>query len=151
MIYWQHLTRQANEAHTRASFADAQELNQKALACAKATFEDDFKIDAESAVSAVIVSYLNLAEVAISMKEWRHANDYFERGVHFLQTVLVSSDILHEHRDLIERMATHIRFEWELFSTTYGHRLEQARRQHALLWRSKGLLDNPQNASSWAV
>lgn len=151
MIYWQHLTRQANEAHTRALFLDAHELNQKALACAKATFEDDFKLDAESAVSAVIVSYLNLAEVSVSMKEWLQANDYFERGVHFLQTILVENDMLHEHRELIERMATHIRFEWDLFSSTYGHKLEQAQRKRALVWRTEQpALDNVGTAS-WAV
>ncbi|SBS26673.1 hypothetical protein MAQ5080_00585 [Marinomonas aquimarina] len=134
MIYWQHLTRQANEAHTRAAYADAQELGRKALACAKATFDKDFAMDAESAVSAVIVSYMNLAEVSISMQEWLQANDYFERGVHFLQGIMLTPNLPFEHRELIEQTATHIRFEWELFSQTYGNKLAVAQRSHRVHW-----------------
>lgn len=145
MIYWQHLTRQANDAHSRASLSDALELNHKALACAKATFDDGFKIDAESAVSAVIVSYLNLAEVSVSMKEWLQANDYFERGVQFLQSVIVEPSIQPEHRHLIEQMAHHIRFEWELFSQTYGKKLAAAKRTHTIAW-----LQNARHVSDMA-
>lgn len=134
MIYWQHLTRQANEAHTRAAYSDAQELGRKALACAEATFQDDFDIDAESAVSAVIVSYLNLAEISISMKEWLQANEYFERGVHFLQSIIITPNLQLEHRELIEQTASHIRFEWELFSQTYGNKLAVAKRSHRINW-----------------
>lgn len=134
MIYWQHLTRQANEAHTCANYADAQGLGKKALACAKSTFEEDFQCDAESAVSAVIVSYMNLAEVSISMEEWLQANDYFERGVHFLQKILVAPNILPEHRQLIDQVANHIRFEWELFTQTYGVKLAVAKRAHRVRW-----------------
>lgn len=151
MVYWQHLIRQANEAHTRASFLDAFELNQKALACAKATFPKDFELDAESAVSAVIVSYLNLAEVATSMKEWQQANDHFEQGIHFLQTVLVRNDLTEEHRELVQRMATHIRFEWELFSSNYGHRLEQARRKQLAHGLKQSLIEHPQQTLGWAM
>lgn len=134
MIYWQHLTRQANEAHTRAAYSDAQELGHKALACAKATFQADFDNDAESAVSAVIVSYLNLAETSISMKEWLQANEYFEQGVQFLQSVIVTPNLQLEHRELIEQTASHIRFEWELFSQTYGNKLALAKRNHRINW-----------------
>ncbi|WP_425642917.1 tetratricopeptide repeat protein [Marinomonas gallaica] len=134
MVYWQHLTRQANEAHTRADYVDAQELSKKALACAEATFEDDFQLDAESAVSAVVVSYMSLAEVSISMKEWLQANDYFERGVHFLQSVIVAPNILPEHRQLIDHVANHIRFEWGLFQQTYGNKLAVAQRVHRVNW-----------------
>lgn len=134
MIYWQHLTRQANAAHTRAAYSDAQELGCKALACAEATFKNDFENDAESAVSAVIVSYMNLAEFSISMKEWLQANEYFERGVQFLQSIIITPNLQSEHRDLIEQTASHIRFEWELFSQTYGNKLALAKRRHRIHW-----------------
>lgn len=134
MIYWQHLTRQANDAHSRCAFADAQELSTKALACAKATFDDDFKVDPESAVSAVVVSYLNLAEISVSMKEWLHANTLFEDGVNFLQQVVVTPSLVPEHLKLIDNMAKHIRFEWELFSQTYAKKLATARREARANW-----------------
>ncbi|WP_417552118.1 tetratricopeptide repeat protein [Marinomonas fungiae] len=144
MIYWQHLTRQANEAHSQAAYSDALELARKALACAEATFENDFANDAESAVSAVIVSYLNLAEISISMKEWLVANAYFERGVHFLQSIIVAPNLQPEHRELIEKTASHIRFEWELFSQTYGSKLALAKRNHRINWLKQHAQLEPQ-------
>ncbi|MFD1384698.1 hypothetical protein ACFQ45_15125 [Rhodanobacter aciditrophus] len=128
MIYWQHLTRQANEAQSRAAFVDAHELNQKALACAKATFPSDFDNDAESAVSAVIVSYLNLAEVSVSMKEWSQADGYFSQGVSFLEQVINAPNLPSDDRTLIDRTASHIRFEWDLFKQTYGSKVEAGKR-----------------------
>lgn len=145
MIYWQHLTRQANAAHSRAAYSDAQELGRKALACAEATFKNDFVNDAESAVSAVIVSYLNLAETSISMKEWLQANEYFECGVLFLQSIIVAPDLSIEDRELIEQTASHIRFEWELFSHTYGNKLAVARRSHRINW----LKQRTQSETTW--
>ncbi|MEC8081032.1 MAG: tetratricopeptide repeat protein [Pseudomonadota bacterium] len=145
MIYWQHLTRQANEAHTREAYVDAQELGRKALACAEATFKDDFEVDAETAVSAVIVSYMNLAEVSVSMKEWLQANYYFERGVQFLQSIIVKPELPSEHRELIELTASHLRFEWELFTQTYGSKLAVAKRTNRLRW----LKQRNDDSSSW--
>lgn len=137
MIYWQHLTRQANEAQSKASYVDAHELNQKALACAKATFQSDFDNDAESAVSAIIVSYLNLAEVSVCLKEWLQADNYFSQGVSFLETVINEPSLLNDDRALIDRTASHIRFEWDLFKQTYAAKLQAGQRlRHVVMNRA---------------
>lgn len=120
MQYWEQLTRLANKAHSNHAFSDSVELNRQALAFATEHFDEDFRQDAESAVAASIVSYLNMAESYTSLGDYLSANTQYERAVHFLQTALSRVDVSAEQRDLLSRTATHVRFEWELFSQSHG-------------------------------
>ena len=119
MQNWEQLTREANRAYSNHAFSDAVELNREALTQAEKTFEDDFHRDAESAVAAAAVSFLNIAESYTALGDFISANTEFESAVNFLQTIMARSDMNNEQRDLIMRTATHIRFEWELFAQSH--------------------------------
>jgi len=120
MQNWERLTRQANRAYSNHAFSDAVELNQQALTQAEASFDDDFYRDAESAVAAAAVSFLNIAESYTALGDFVSANTQYENAVNFLQAIIVRPDLDGEQRGLIMRTATHIRFEWELFSQSYS-------------------------------
>jgi tetratricopeptide (TPR) repeat protein len=119
MQNWERLTRQANRAFSNHAFSDAVELNQQALTQAEMSFDDDFYRDAESAVAAA-VSFLNIAESYTALGDFVSANTQYENAVNFLQAIIVRPDLDGEQRGLIMRTATHIRFEWELFSQSYS-------------------------------
>ena len=120
MQNWERLTRQANRAYSNHVFSDAVELNQQALTQAEMSFDDDFYRDAESAVAAAAVSFLNIAESYTALGDFVSANTQYENAVNFLQAIIVRPDLDGEQRGLIMRTATHIRFEWELFSQSYS-------------------------------
>ncbi|NLQ17831.1 tetratricopeptide repeat protein [Marinomonas sp. M1K-6] len=123
MQNWERLTRQANRAYSNHDFSSAVELNRQALRQAEMSFDEDFCRDAESAVAAAAVSFLNIAESYTALGDFISANTQYENAVNFLQAVIVRADMNDEQRDLIMRTATHLRFEWELFSQSYGKRL----------------------------
>ena len=131
MQNWERLTRQANQAYSNHAFSDAVELNQQALTHAEMSFDDDFYRDAESAVAAAAVSFLNIAESYTALGDFMSANTQYENAVNFLQTIIVRSDLDDEQRKLIMRTATHIRFEWELFTQSYSKQVSS---------QSKGLM-----------
>jgi len=120
MQNWERLTRQANRAYSNHAFSDAVELNQQALAQAEMSFDDDFYCDAESAVAAAAVSFLNIAESYTALGDFISANTQYENAVNFLQAIIVRPDVDDEQRSLIMRTATHIRFEWELFTQSHN-------------------------------
>jgi hypothetical protein len=120
MQNWERLTRQANRAYSNHAFSDAVELNRAALMQAEKTFDEDFHRDAESAVAAAAVSFLNIAESYTALGDFISANTQFENAVNFLQAIMVRPDVDSEQRNLIMRTATHIRFEWELFAQSHA-------------------------------
>jgi tetratricopeptide (TPR) repeat protein len=117
---WERLTRQANKAYSNHAFSEAVDLNQQALKQAERSFDEDFYRDAESAVAAAAVSFLNIAESYTALGDYISANTQYENAVNFLQAIIVRPDMNDEQRNLIMRTATHIRFEWELFSQSYN-------------------------------
>lgn len=119
MQNWERLTRQANKAFSNHDFTDAVDLNRQALIQAERSFDEDFYRDAESAVAAAAVSFLNMAESYTALGDFVSANTQFECAVNFLQRVMSRPDMNNEQRDLIMRTATHIRFEWDLFTQSY--------------------------------
>ncbi|MBR7888375.1 tetratricopeptide repeat protein [Marinomonas sp. A79] len=120
MQTWERLTRQANRAYSNQDYLEAADLNRQALMQVERSFDDDFYRDAESAVAAAAVSFLNIAESYTALGDFISANTQFENAVNFLQTVIARPDMADDQRDLIMRTATHIRFEWELFTTSYS-------------------------------
>lgn len=120
MQNWERLTRQANRAYSNHAFSEAVELNQQALSQAEMSFDDDFYRDAESAVAAAAVSFLNIAESYTALGDFISANTQYENAVNFLQAIIVRPDVDDEQRGLIMRTATHIRFEWELFTQSHS-------------------------------
>lgn len=120
MQTWERLTRQANRAYSNQNYLDAVDLNRQALMQAECGFDEDFHRDAESAVAAAAVSFLNIAESYTALGDFISANTQFENAVNFLQKVIARPDMAEDQRDLIMRTATHIRFEWELFTTSYS-------------------------------
>ena len=120
MQNWERLTRQANRAYSNHAFTDAVDLNRQALMEAEYSFDEDFYRDAESAVAAAAVSFLNIAESYTALGDFISANTQFESAVNFLQTIIARPDMNDEQRNLIMRTATHIRFEWELFTQSYS-------------------------------
>ncbi|BFM51215.1 tetratricopeptide repeat protein [Marinomonas sp. THO17] len=120
MQNWERLTRQANKAYSNHDYSNAVELNQQALQQVECSFDDDFHQDAESAVAAAAVSFLNIAESYTALGDFLSANTQYENAVNFLQAVIVRPDVDEEQRGLIMRTATHIRFEWELFSQSHS-------------------------------
>lgn len=120
MQKWEKLTRQANNAFTNQKFSDAVQLNQEALALVIADFEQGFQQDPESFVAAAVVSHLNIAEAFTRMGDFLSANSQFECAVKFLDRILHRVDLLNEQREILLGTANHIRFEWELFSQSYG-------------------------------
>lgn len=117
---WERLTRQANKAYSNHAFSEAVDLNRQALMQAERSFDEDFYRDAESAVAAAAVSFLNIAESYTALGDYISANTQYENAVNFLQTIIVRPDMNDEQRNLIMRTATHIRFEWELFTQSYN-------------------------------
>jgi hypothetical protein len=117
---WERLTRQANRAYSNHAFTDAVDLNRQALMEAERSFDEDFYRDAESAVAAAAVSFLNIAESYTALGDFISANTQFECAVNFLQAIIARPDLDGEQRSLIMRTATHIRFEWELFTQSYS-------------------------------
>jgi len=117
---WERLTRQANKAYSNHAFSEAVDLNQQALKQAERSFDEDLYRDAESAVAAAAVSFLNIAESYTALGDYISANNQYENAVNFLQAIIVRPDMNDEQRNLIMRTATHIRFEWELFSQSYN-------------------------------
>ncbi|QUX91166.1 hypothetical protein CYL31_06945 [Marinomonas sp. A3A] len=128
---WERLTRQANRAYSNHAFTDAVDLNRQALMEAERSFDEDFYRDAESAVAAAAVSFLNIAESYTALGDFISANTQFECAVNFLQTIIARPDLDGEQRSLIMRTATHIRFEWELFTQSYSK--EVAAQSRALM------------------
>ena len=120
MQNWERLTRQANRAYSNHAFTDAVDLNRQALMQAEMSFDDDFHRDAESAVAAAAVSFLNIAESYTALGDFVSANTQYENAVNFLQTIITRTDVDDEQHSLIMRTATHIRFEWELFTQSHS-------------------------------
>ncbi|WP_191601954.1 tetratricopeptide repeat protein [Marinomonas algicola] len=123
MHNWESLTRLANNAYSKHAFSDAVDLNKQALTQAEQSFDDDFKKDPESAVAATTVSFFNMAESYTALGDYVSANTQYEQAVNFLQSIIVRPNLDFEQRELIMRTATHIRFEWELFSQSYSKEL----------------------------
>ncbi|QUX94980.1 hypothetical protein C0J08_05930 [Marinomonas sp. CT5] len=136
---WERLTRQANRAFSNHAYSDAVDLNQKALLEAERSFDEDFYLDAESAVAAAAVSFLNIAESYTALGDFVSANTQFEKAVNFLQAIIARPDMDDEQRSLVMRTATHIRFEWELFTQSYSR---------ALSAQSRALIQTLSNAVS---
>ncbi|NVK27263.1 MAG: tetratricopeptide repeat protein [Flavobacteriia bacterium] len=136
---WERLIRQANRAFSNHAYSDAVDLNQKALLEAERSFDEDFYLDAESAVAAAAVSFLNIAESYTALGDFVSANTQFEKAVNFLQAIIARPDMDDEQRSLVMRTATHIRFEWELFTQSYSR---------ALSAQSRALIQTLSNAVS---
>lgn len=128
MKNWERLTRQANRAYSNRAFSDAVDLNRQALAQAEMSFDDSFRRDAESAVAAMAVSFLNIAESYTALGDFVSANTQYENAISFLQTIITCTDIDDEQCSLILRTATHIRFEWELFTHSHGKNIKSQRK-----------------------
>ncbi|REG81337.1 tetratricopeptide repeat protein [Marinomonas pollencensis] len=124
MQYWEKLTREANQAYFKHAFSDAVDLNRKALAKVENDFDCGFYQDPESYVSAAVVSYLNIAEAFVALGDYISANLQYENATNFLQAILTRPDLADEQRNLIMRTATHIRFEWDLFSQSHNAKLK---------------------------
>lgn len=139
---WERLTRQANRAYSNHAFTDAVDLNRQALMEAERSFDEDFYRDAESAVAAAAVSFLNIAESYTALGDFISANTQFECAVNFLQTILNRADMDEDQRSLITRTATHIRFEWELFAQSYSKEVSA---------QSRALMHSLSNAVSMPV
>ena len=120
MQHWERLTRQANRAYSNHAYLEAVDLNRQALSQVEHSFNEDFYQDAESVVAASVVSFLNIAESYTALGDFISANSQYEQAVNFLQSIIGRNDVTEEQRDLITRTATHIRFEWELFTQSHG-------------------------------
>ncbi|MGO3346212.1 MAG: tetratricopeptide repeat protein [Marinomonas sp.] len=124
MQSWERLTREANRAYFKHAFSDAVDLNRKALSQVEGDFDHGFYQDPETFVAATVVSYLNIAEAFTGLGDCVSANLQYENAVNFLQSILIRSDLEAEQRNLIMRTATHIRFEWDLFTQSHGANLK---------------------------
>ncbi|MBJ7555615.1 tetratricopeptide repeat protein [Marinomonas spartinae] len=120
MRYWEKLTRQANQAYSNHAFLEAVDFNQQALDQILEGFEEDFCLDPESAVAAMAVSYLSIAESYTGLGDVVAANRQFEKAIDFLQDVIARPGLALEQRDLILQTMNHIRFEWELLTQSCG-------------------------------
>ncbi|SBS33051.1 hypothetical protein MSP8887_01851 [Marinomonas spartinae] len=120
MQNWEKLTRQANQAYSNHAFLEAVDFHQQALDQILKRFEEDFCLDPESVVAATAVSYLNIAESYTGLGNVMAANRQFEKAIDFLQAVIARPDLALEQRDLIFQTMNHIRFEWELFTQSFG-------------------------------
>ncbi|GAA0837578.1 MULTISPECIES: tetratricopeptide repeat protein [Marinomonas] len=125
MQYWEKLTREANQAYFKHAFSDAVDLNREALTQVESDFDRGFYQDPESYVSAAVVSHLNIAEAFVALGDFISANLQYENAANFLQAILIRPDLECEQRDLIMRTATHIRFEWDLFSQSHSANLKE--------------------------
>ncbi|GAB3485039.1 tetratricopeptide repeat protein [Marinomonas epiphytica] len=141
MQYWERLTRQANRAYSSHAYMESVELNRLALSWLEASIKEDFGQDAESMVAAATVSYLNIAESYTALGDFISANSQYELAVNFLQSALQREGLADEHKALIARTASHIRFEWELFSKSHGK---------AFTSQSKALMQALTNAVSYS-
>lgn len=141
---WERLTRQANKAYSNHAFSEAVDLNRQALMQAERSFDEDFYRDAESAVAAAAVSFLNIADSYTALGDFMSANTQYENAVSFLQTIIVRPDMSDEQRNLIMRTATHIRFEWELF--TQSHSKHVSAQSKALMQALSNAVSVPKNA-----
>lgn len=115
----EYLTKQANKVYLNNAFSDAVKLNQQALIVMEQSFDDDFYHNAESAITAATVSFLNIAESYTESGDLILANTQYKNAVSFLQTAIVSSDVNDKQYGLIMRTVTRIRCEWELFKQSH--------------------------------
>ncbi|TDO98669.1 tetratricopeptide repeat protein [Marinomonas balearica] len=123
MQHWEKLTRKANIAFSNQAYLESVDLNLSALLTAQQEFDQRFDVDAESAVAANIVSYLNLAESYAAMGDLLTANGHYESALNFLNTIVIRPSINREQTDLIHRTLNHVRFEWDLFSQSHRNEL----------------------------
>lgn len=128
MHNWESLTRLANKAYSNHAFSDAVDLNRQALSQAEQSFDDDFHKDPESAIAATTVSFFNMAESYTALGDYVSSNTQYEQAVNFLQGIIVRPNLGVEERELVMRTATHIRFEWDLFTQSYGKELASQRK-----------------------
>ncbi|MCZ2723718.1 tetratricopeptide repeat protein [Marinomonas sp. 15G1-11] len=134
MQSWEHLTRQANKAYSNNAFSEAVDLNLLALQQAERSFAEDFEEDPQSTLAAISVSFFNVAESYTALGDYISANRQYQQAVNFLQVVIVLPNLITEQRDQIMKTATHIRFEWDLFTQSYGRELSL---------QSKALMKSP--------
>jgi len=119
MLNWKYLTSEANKAYSNDAFFDAIELNQQALMQAEISFNSQFEKDPESAVAAMIVSILNLADSFTAVGDFNATGIEYQKAINFLQTTIIRPDINEQKKDLILRTANQVRLEWEGFNKRY--------------------------------
>ena len=116
MHNWESLTKQANKAYSSHDFENAVVLNHQALNILTTSFNEYFKLDIESYISAAAVSFLNLAESYTALDNPVLAHNQYESAINFLQAVLSHADIDNQHYCLVMHSITRIRCEWEMFN-----------------------------------
>lgn len=119
MLNWKYLTNEANKAYSNDAFFDAIELNQQALMQAEISFNYQFAHDPETAVAAMIVSTLNLADSYTAVRDFNATGIEYQKAINFLQTTIIRPDIDEQKKDLILRTANQVRLEWEGFNKRY--------------------------------
>ena len=84
MAGWKRQITQANKCYTKQHFGEALALYGLALAAAKCVFEKQCLRDANAAVSAVVVSYINLSDAHLALAQTDSAARQFEHAHGFL-------------------------------------------------------------------
>jgi len=115
----ENLTKKVNKTCLSQTFSDAIKLDQQALIIMKKSFDEDFYDNAQSAITAATISFLNIAESYAASGYFILANIQYKEAVRFLQTAIVSSNINDKQYSLIMRTITRIRCEWELFKQSH--------------------------------
>lgn len=115
----ENLTKKVNKTCLSQTFSDAIKLDQQALIIMKKSFDEDFYDNAQAAITAATISFLNIAESYAASGYFILANIQYKEAVRFLQTAIVSSNINDKQYSLIMRTITRIRCEWELFKQSH--------------------------------
>lgn len=141
MAGWKRQITQANKCYGKQHFGEALALYGQALTAALAVFEKPSLRDANSAVSAVVVSYLNLCDAHLALSQTDRAAQQFEHAHGFLQELARNRLSESGIQAAVFGAITQVYTEWRQFMTEYAGQCSQPRLQHYYMTMSHLRLD----------
>ncbi len=130
MQHWKDLIEKANQAYSTKNYKIAVKHYQTTISVAIQSFTQEFKKDSEAAMASIVVSWLNLSDCYIALKEFDNAAFCFERAFRFVneQNIIALDTKLttdrHAARSRLKfTTLSKINYEWALFQKKHGQQL----------------------------
>jgi hypothetical protein len=116
MQRWENIILRAQQAYSEKAYAEAITFNRFALSISEMEFEENFNgDDPDKAVSAILVSYLNMMDAYIAIENYMAAVSSFEHAIAFIKITIATADKNPSQTKAVNNGMQYLSREWKAF------------------------------------
>lgn len=116
MKRWENIIIRGQQAYSEKAYSEAITFNRFALSISEMEFEKNFDgEDPNKAVTAILVSYVNMIDAYIAIENYMAAVSSFEHAIAFIKVTIATAEKNHSQIKAVNNGMRYLIREWKTF------------------------------------